>query len=165
MKENKDFSSDRKMVYGIGMALQVIGLILFLSAFFSGLSSKSSPRQINPGMDPWTRIQSKPKRPSRPSFPIAPLFGFIMAGVGKGLCVLARKGIAGSGLVLDARQEREDLKPISGILGGRINDALEEVNLKDKISPRKEVVKVRCLNCRNLNDESDNFCGKCGKEI
>ena len=29
----------------------------------------------------------------------------------------------------------------------------------------KEIIKVRCQNCKALNDENNKFCGQCGKSI
>jgi len=34
-----------------------------------------------------------------------------------------------------------------------------------KIPPTKEIVKIRCKECKSLNDEDVKLCKNCGKEL
>ena len=36
---------------------------------------------------------------------------------------------------------------------------------RDAGGPQPDAVKVRCRNCRALNDEPDKFCGQCGAAL
>ena len=51
--------------------------------------------------------------------------------------------------------------------GGMLSDALSEVDvLKNRSSSAAApAVKVRCPHCKALNDESDKFCGQCGRAL
>ena len=94
---------------------------------------------------------------------MAPGFiGFTLIIIGQGIMTFARLGKAGSGLVLDPKQAREDLKPYSSQVGGMLNDVLDEVDLPLQT---KEVVKVRCRQCQALNDEDARFCKHCGSVL
>ncbi len=85
----------------------------------------------------------------------------ILIAVGMVTMVVARRGLAGSGLVPDPERSREDLEPWARAAGGMVNDALEEMpNLRGK-----ETVKVRCQKCRSLNAESQKFCGQCAASL
>ena len=88
--------------------------------------------------------------------------GFILIIIGQSISILGARGLAGSGLILDPKQAREDLKPYSSQVGGMINDALEEVDL---LNESKEVIKVRCPSCKTLNDEDAKYCKKCGAQL
>ena len=79
-----------------------------------------------------------------------------------------RKGTAGSGLILDPEKARDDLKPHNIAKGKMINDAVENIDIvKDmgKTTDTKEIIKIRCKNCGELNDEDAKFCKSCGREI
>ena len=88
--------------------------------------------------------------------------GFILIIIGQFVSNIGARGAAGSGLILDPKQAREDLKPYSTQVGGMINDVLDEVDIK---SESKEVVKVRCQSCKTLNDEDAKYCKKCGATL
>jgi len=160
MSSSKDFSTERKILYYVGFIVIVIGLFLFLSTFVSlwlgigGLKSMGD-QYANPNNSFFPRIGAIERA----------IIGFVMIFFGKIMQLIGRKGIAGSGLILNVDKEIKDLKPISTIIGGQINDALEETNIKEKLFTKEKEIKIRCLKCRYLNDESDNYCGGCGKEI
>jgi hypothetical protein len=75
--------------------------------------------------------------------------------------VVAARGVAGSGIILDPKKAREDLSPWSSMAGGMIKDAMDETEIHTK----KEIVKVRCRNCSELNDEDAKFCKNCGEKV
>jgi len=140
---SKEISKNRKTLYYVGNGISLIGFILFLSVFFTAF------------LNPFDMMSS--------SNPMANGFiGFILIIIGQSISILGARGLAGSGLLLDPKQAREDLKPYSSQVGGMINDALEEVDL---LNESKEVIKVRCPSCKTLNDEDAKYCKKCGAQL
>ena len=140
---SKEISKNRKTLYYVGNGISLIGFILFLSVFFTTF------------LNPFDMMSS--------SNPMANGFiGFILIIIGQSISILGARGLAGSGLILDPKQAREDLKPYSSQVGGMINDALEEVDL---LNESKEVIKVRCPSCKTLNDEDAKYCKKCGAQL
>ncbi|WP_028829963.1 zinc ribbon domain-containing protein [Proteocatella sphenisci] len=140
----KEISQERKMLYYGGMAVTGIGVLLFFSAFLSF-------------MNPMGMLMED----SMSSFMMRPFIGIIMIAAGGFMRTVAARGVAGSGMVLDPKKAREDLSPWSSMAGGLIKDALDETDLDSK----KEIIKIRCINCSELNDEDATFCKKCGKKI
>lgn len=63
-------------------------------------------------------------------------------------------------MILGPKKARADLKPFSKQVGGMANDTLEEVNFH-----HKETIKIRCSNCKHLNDESAKYCNNCGEKL
>ena len=140
---SKEISKNRKTLYYVGNGLTAIGFILFLSVFFVAF------------LNPFAMFGS--------SNPMANGFiGFILIIIGQFVSNIGARGAAGSGLILDPKQAREDLKPYSTQVGGMINDVLDEVDIKPE---SKEVVKVRCQSCKTLNDEDAKYCKKCGATL
>ncbi|MBK9735286.1 MAG: zinc ribbon domain-containing protein [Saprospiraceae bacterium] len=94
------------------------------------------------------------------------IIGFIFIAGGFALTALGRSGLAGSGLILDTAQEREDRRPQNYLIGEQINDVLEKVNI-EKLFPQasETIIKIRCTSCSHLNDENDKFCGGCGTSL
>ncbi len=140
----KEISEERKMLYYAGLGVMVVGFLFFLSGFLGF-------------MNPEKMLMSG----SMGSFIAGPFIGVIMIGVGGFMRSVAARGVAGSGLVLDPEKAREDLSPWSSMAGGMLNDALEETNIGSK----KEVIKIRCRNCSELNEEDAKFCKNCGEKI
>lgn len=140
---SKEISKNRKTLYYVGNGITLIGIILFLSVFFIAF------------LNPFAMFNSVN--------PLANGFiGFILIIIGVVISNIGARGVAGSGLILDPKQAREDLHPYSSQVGGMINDALEEVDL---VSDSKEVIKIRCQSCKTLNDEDAKYCKKCGAEL
>ena len=137
-----EISQERKTFYTIGLIITGIGFISFLSVF--AFAFLGDPFQLGFNF-------------------MAPGFiGFTLIIIGQGIMTFARLGKAGSGLVLDPKQAREDLRPYSSQVGGMLNDVLDEVDLPLQ---SKEVVKVRCRQCQALNDEDARFCKHCGSVL
>jgi hypothetical protein len=88
---------------------------------------------------------------------------------------VAARGKAGSGLVLDPQQAREDVEPWSRMQGGVIKDTLDEagINLEQvsknltnaATSQPQKVIIIKCPHCSKLNEEDSKFCQECGKPL
>lgn len=148
---NKKISNQRKAFYYIGICIAFIGLILFMSSFFVKMDTGFSMET--------------------PSFFKRAVLGMICMVVGIVLASIGRLGPAGSGFLLDPEKVREDLKPFSELNGKMINDVIENIDIVKNIKqpPRErediEVIKIKCRECGELNDEDAKFCKKCGKLI
>lgn len=143
---NHQISSERKALFYVGRVMMGIGLVLFLSMFVMVALS-----------DPLELMNSNPMGPG--------IIGFVLLFAGTLISTVGAHGKAGSGMVLDPEQAREDLKPFSRQAGGMLNDALEAAELKEHLLATKEVIKVRCRSCGELNDEDAAFCKKCGASM
>ncbi len=145
-------SKERKITYYIGMAMMVLGFILFISTFFDAASFMDAPFSHTDFRVSFTK----------------PVIGMLLMIAGAFVMNVGAKGKAGSGLILDPHKAREDLKPFSEAKGGMIEDVISNIDTVDKIiksSEEKEVIKIRCRSCKTLNDEDAKYCKKCGKEI
>lgn len=150
----------RKVTYYIGLALMAIGFILFISVFFTAFSGFSDPFPFD------VTGSFSPGNFFRPF--IRAVVGFIMIAAGAIVTNIGRRGAAGSGLILDPDQAREDLKPFNEARGKMINDVISNIDILDDISlskETKEIIKVKCRSCDSLNDEDAKFCKFCGKEL
>ncbi len=142
-------SNQRKVLYYIGIGIVVIGFILFMSSFFVEMDTGYSMET--------------------PSFFKRGVLGMICMIVGLVLASIGRSGAAGSGFLLDPDKQREDLKPFNESKGRMINDVIENVDILKNINQSSkekgniEVIKIKCRECRELNDEDAKFCKKCGK--
>ena len=143
----RQISERRKVAYYVGLCITLVGLALFCSVFVTGCAGFGDFT----GFD--QRVRGEMGRA---------LAGFAMIAVGKVLMSLGRRGLAGSGAVLDPEQARADLEPWSRMTGGMVKDALDVAGIARGGAP---VVKIRCQSCQELNDESDRLCGKCGKPL
>ena len=141
----------RKMLYNIGTTLMVLGGLLgavgFITFVSEGMSSVHSIA-INSGA---------------PGDFMMVVIGMLLLAGGSIVQRVAARGFAGSGLVLDPEKARKDLHPYTHMAGGMVKDAVEA--FRDGQSEPQEVIKVRCPHCKALNDETDKFCGQCGKEL
>ena len=86
--DKNEISSQRKGLYYTGLVLVVIGIMMFMSTF---VLSMMNPFGGNPFMNA--------------------VIGMIMIMIGNMLMAVGRRGLAGSGIILDPNQAREDLKP------------------------------------------------------
>lgn len=143
----KEISNSRKGLFYVGMVCIAVGLIMFLSTFVRVLM----------GSDDFLSGNSSMMTMMGPGF-----IGFVLIVIGNILRTLGVRGAAGSGMVLDPKQAREDLKPWTQMAGGMVKDAIGEV--KDD-TDRSSAIKIRCTHCRALNDEDASFCKACGETI
>jgi RNA polymerase subunit RPABC4/transcription elongation factor Spt4 len=85
------------------------------------------------------------------------------------LMTIGSRGWAGSGVILDPDQARDDVKPWSRMSGRVAQDMLSEINvvkkLEDHLDAPAAQVKIRCRQCQSLNEETAKFCNQCGAAI
>ncbi|MCE5187515.1 MAG: zinc-ribbon domain-containing protein [Planctomycetaceae bacterium] len=155
----KQISPERKKLYNAGLVLIIIGLCLFalpflaipiaMTATFAGGVPTSFP----------TGILAVPV-----AF-VASFIGFALIVGGGAMRVVAARGKAGSGLVLDPEQAREDLKLWTGMAGGIVKDVLNEADINIGGDKTDKVVMIRCQSCQKVNEEDSKFCQECGKPL
>lgn len=141
LDENDEIPFWRKFMFYGGKIVYILGIVLFFSTFFAMYSGKFTPL--------------------RPVIAMCLIFsGNVAANVGK-------KGLAGSGVTLNPKKAREDLKPFSKAGGGMFKDAMDEYKKESGKEKNSDnfVVKVRCKNCGTLNDEESKFCKNCGERL
>lgn len=148
---SRQISGGRQFAFYLGTVLQVLGVLLFLSIFVSAASVAVSV------------FGDGGFSPPGSMFPRA-IGGMVLMAVGRMIREIAKKGLAGSGLMLDPEQARQDLEPYSRMAGGMLNDALEETELNLGRQPEKLVV-VKCRSCGTHNQEQAKFCQECGQKI
>jgi len=153
----KEISDGRKAAYYIGGGLQIIGLLVFLSIFYSAATNTGDFRDFVPG-------QQSGIEAGRKSMMFRGLGGMGLIIAGKVFALIGAKGIAGSGVILDPKQAREDLEPYSRMAGGFVKDALNEAEIDLGREP-VQVVMVRCPSCKSLNQEAAKFCQECGVKL
>jgi len=138
-------SEGRKTAYYVGGGIMVVGVLLFLSnfLFIAAGPGNMSVFDYNP----------------MPGLIFRGLGGMVLMVVGNYVRAVGARGAAGSGLILDPEQAREDLKPWAKTAGGLVKDALDEVRTEPDTTT---VVKIRCPKCKALNDEDARFCKQCG---
>lgn len=155
MNKGPEIPAERKALYYLGAVLMGAGFLLFISNFFM------IPR--DPFMGRGDAFGS--------GMAFRGVGGMLLIIAGGFLRSLGARGAAGSGLVLDPQQAREDLEPWARAAGGLVKDALEEVrpgaagSTLEKPPEAVQVVKVRCPKCRTLNDEDARFCKGCGAPL
>ena len=145
----RHISPSRKAAFYVGMALMIIGGILFASTFvtFIGSFGEFAGAEV--------RIKSAA---------IRGFGGFVLFALGAFIRSVGAFGGAGSGVVLDPSRARRDLEPFSRMAGGILKDALEETEIELK-RPDKPVVMIRCRDCGKLNEDDSKFCQECGQAI
>lgn len=134
-------SPERITAYYTGYLIAAIGVLLFLSNFFT--FGVSMPRAIG---------------------------GMALIVIGQAIAKVGAQGLAGSGMILDPEQARKDLKPYSHQTGGMIGDVLEKADLKTHLgglgsAAPQQIVKIKCRDCGFLNEEDSKFCQECGSKI
>jgi hypothetical protein len=181
--QQAQISDGRKATYYIGVAMMILGVVLFFSFFFSIASMARNPygsashqRIIiiphgqSKSIDTNQKLHASPWESTSPNDPfkivIRPIIGIIFIVVGGVLMGIGQRGLAGSGIVLDPNQARDDLKPWSQMAGGMLDDALSQSETVGRIVQHKdEVIKIRCQKCGALNDEDAKYCDECGAKI
>lgn len=148
---NRQVSEGRKALYYTGMALCVVGILLFSAPFVTFAFSFG---QIGPEMGP------KMAKAMALAF-----IGFGLIFVGGILTRIGLLGPAGAGVILDPEQARKDVEPLARMAGGVIGDALDEAHVNLGQAQPERVVMVKCGACGALNDEDAKFCKACGKAL
>ncbi len=146
----RQISGQRKALYYLGMTLTILGVLVFGSVFVSSAMHFGD----------FTDFEGRAK-----SAMFRAIAGMAMAGLGGLLMGLGARGAAGSGLVLDPDQARDDLEPYSRMVGGMAKDALDEAGITLGGNSPQRVVLLKCLNCGTLNPEEAKFCQECGTKL
>lgn len=132
----------RTAIYYIGQALCGIGLVCFISTFFSAASSFGDFRNFE------ERGRSEATRA---------VIGIVMMIAGGVMLNIGRLGLAGSGVKLDPEKARSDVEPWSRMMGGVVKDALDEADIEvGNLSSEKQLpFDERLRRLQKLRD--DNF--------
>jgi len=91
--------------------------------------------------------------------------GMILLITGGMIRGIGARGLAGSGIVLDPEQARDELEPYSRMAGGMVKDALDEADVNLGSGKPEKVIMIRCRACGKLNEEDSIFCQECGEEV
>jgi len=110
----RDISDGRKTLYYVGMGMSALGILLFFSTFVSAAANFGNFNNFE------RRTQSTAMRA------VAGMGFMLVGGV---LAGIGRKGLSGSGVVLDPQQAREDVEPWSRMTGGVLKDVLDETGI------------------------------------
>jgi hypothetical protein len=144
----KHVSDERKVAYYVGMALQILGGLLFASPFVTFLI-------FGDFTDFGGRARSEELR----------VFGGIaLLIIGGVIRDIAAKGLAGSGVLLDPERARHELEPYSRMAGGMVKDAIDATQLNLGGQTPKEIM-LKCRACGGLSTESAKFCQECGTQL
>jgi len=145
----RGISKERKAAYYGGAALMIVGGLLFASTFLTFISMFAG------GFDAMSNVQS---------LMLQALVGMALIVVGGMVRRVGALGLAGSGVVLDTEQARQELEPYGRMAGGVLKDVLDEADVHLGARPT-EVVKIRCRACGKLNEDDSKFCQEGGTEI
>ena len=145
----KHISEERKGAYYIGTGLMILGGLLFASTFVSFISNFGN----------FSNFESDAKSGMTRAFGGMGLL--VLGGIIRGI---GARGLAGSGVVLDPEQAREDLEPYSRMAGGMVKDAMDEADVDLRSAPEK-IIMIKCRSCGKLNEEDSKFCQECGAQL
>ena len=98
-----NISDERKLAYYLGNGLSALGFLLFISVFVTGALHFGD----------FTNFVSDAK-----SDMLRAVGGMILIIMGRIIAGIGARGLAGSGVILDPEQARDDLKPYSRMTGG-----------------------------------------------
>lgn len=143
-----NISDERKLAYYLGNGLSALGFLLFISVFVTGALHFGD----------FTNFVSDAK-----SDMLRAVGGMILIIIGRIIAGIGARGLAGSGVILDPEQARDDLKPYSRMTGGIVKDALDEAQIHLGANAPERVVMLKCSACGKLNAEDAKFCQECGK--
>jgi len=147
---SRQISPERQAAYYFGMVLTIIGVVLFFSVFFTGISHFGD----------FSNFEGQARSEMTRAFS-----GMILIVIGQLIMRVGERGAAGSGAILDPEQAREDLEPYSRQAGGMVKDALDEADINLGARDSETVVKVRCRSCGTLNEEDARFCKECANPL
>ncbi len=117
----KQISPERQSAFYLGTGLMAVGILLIIIGFITfaalGVGSVNSS--------------------GHSTSPLVGFFmffaGMVLAAVGQGIRGVAARGLAGSGVILDPEQARQDVEPWSRMAGGIAKDAIDETGILDKL--------------------------------
>lgn len=146
---SKRIPEGRQTAFYLGTGIMILGIILFLSTFVSFISNFGN----------FSNFESNAKSGMARAFG-----GMILLVIGGVVRGIGARGLAGSGVVLNPSQARDDLEPYSRMTGGMFKDALDEADIDLGNSPEK-IIMVKCQSCGELNNEKAKFCQECGNKF
>lgn len=110
----RNVSESRKSIYLLGQIVSIVGMLTFGSIFVTSALNFGNFENFD--------AQGR-------SFALRMVGGVGLLILGSVLMGIGRAGLAGSGVVLDPEQAREDLEPWSRMAGGMIKDGLDEAGI------------------------------------
>lgn len=129
---------ERRRLFTLGTALLILGALLFGSTFVS-FFLHFGDFSLGPSFGK--------------SIGLRAFSGIALVIVGNVLRMVAARGLAGSGLILDPRQARKDLEPWSRMGGGMIQDALDEAQGSIPASSAPLSLEERLRRLRDLQEK------------
>jgi hypothetical protein len=160
---NEQIAELRRLIYHIGVVLITLGFLMILGTLFHVFS-------------PGTRPAALPKLGKGAAVPASgghdPAL-FILDGVViiVGAVVMKLSGsVTHKALLVEKQEAAPMIKPESVLPDSAIDDSLSAASTSGEIvTPDDQqpasIVKIRCLNCHTLNDESAKFCSECGNPM
>lgn len=145
----KQISEGRKAAYYLGGIIMGLGFILFASTFVSAALHFGD----------FSNFESQTR-----SMIFRALGGMALIVIGGIVRGIGARGLAGSGVVLDPEQARDELKPYSRMAGGMVKDMLDEADIHLGGKPER-IVMIKCQACGKLNEEDSRFCQECGQKL
>lgn len=110
----RQISEGRQTAYYLGTIIMVIGGLLFLSVFITGaLNFGNFDNFEERGSSEFLRA----------------IIGMVLIVIGAVVKDIGAKGFAGSGVILNPEDAREDLEPWSRMAGGVVKDAVDEAGI------------------------------------
>jgi hypothetical protein len=143
-------SEERQVTYYIGTGLMIVGGLMFASTFLTFAMHFGD----------FSNFEGNAKSDMFRAFGGMALL--IIGGIIRGI---GARGLAGSGVVLDPEQARQDLEPFSRMAGGMVKDALDEAEIRVGSTEAEKVIMLKCSSCGTLNPEDAKFCKECGRKL
>ncbi len=179
-----DISAERQVLYYSGMILSAFGGLLLvvsmLNAFSpprapvpvplevrlieQAVSERDSGQGVIPGSfssgggDGWVQENAPDPFDDALGSIRMMLLGGGLVGLGAFIMRVGRFGWAGSGVVLDPAQAREDFKPFSAAAGGVLSDVMESAGIDTEAAGF-------CTECGQAFETGDKFCSRCGHAL
>ena len=151
----RHISEGRKTAFYVGRVITIIGVLLFLSTFVTFIANFGN----------FDNFEGRAKSEAARAFG-----GMILIVIGSVISNAGARGAAGSGMILDPEQARDDLESFSRMRGGMLKDTLDEADIhlghsNVVVAPPEKVVMIKCRECGKLNEEDSKFCQECGKAL
>ncbi|OWU66099.1 MAG: hypothetical protein CBB60_001280 [Armatimonadetes bacterium Cent15-Ar3] len=134
---NSSISPERQTAYYVGHAISGVGVLLFLSTFFVIASAPMHQASFTD----FNRQASA----QMTDFAARAIGGMVLIVIGQVIANIGKFGPAGSGVVFDPQQARKDVEPWSRMVGGVVNDALEEIQPNKSPNPGERLTMLKDL--------------------
>jgi len=145
-------SGGRRFIGAIGIMLLGTGLLLFLSAIYSGVSHFGD----------FTNFEGRTRSMGRRAVIGMGLFAFggLLAAIGG-----RRRGDVNAHYRNYEDNTGRDFDPRAARHLTRPNDPAYDGYERPPAPPPERIVKIRCRSCSSLNDEQWNYCNSCGAPL